>query len=41
MKNGHNDMLEQIRAIPFVFSTASFCASGFSRLRLFGLPIAD
>jgi hypothetical protein len=35
MKNGHNDVLAPIRAIPFVFSTNSDLASGFSRLRLF------
>jgi hypothetical protein len=33
MKNGHNDMLEPIGAIPFVFSTSSFLANGFSTLR--------
>ena len=33
MKNRHNDMLDPIRAIPFVFSTNSFLASGFSTLR--------
>jgi hypothetical protein len=35
MKNGHNDMLEAIGAIPFVFSTKSFLANGFSTLRVF------
>jgi hypothetical protein len=34
MKNGHNDMLEPIGAIPFLFSTRSFLANGFSTLRL-------
>jgi hypothetical protein len=33
MKNGHNDILEPIGAIPFVFSTRSFLANGFSTLR--------
>jgi hypothetical protein len=34
MKNGHNDVLEPIGAIPFLFSTRSFLANGFSTLRL-------
>jgi len=34
MKNGHNDMLPPIRAIPFFFSMSSFSASGFSTLRV-------
>ena len=33
MRNGHNDMFQPIRAIPFVFSTDSFLAGGFSTLR--------
>jgi hypothetical protein len=33
MKNGHNDMREPIHFIPFVFSTGSFLADGFSTLR--------
>ena len=33
MKNGHNDVPEQIRAIPFVFSTRSILPTGFSTLR--------
>jgi hypothetical protein len=33
MNNGHNDMLNAVRSIPFVFSTSSFLASGFSTLR--------
>jgi len=40
MKNGHNDMMEPIRAIPFVFSTSSFLANGLSTLRLFVLASA-
>jgi hypothetical protein len=36
MKNGHNDMLEPIGAIPFLFSTSSFLAHGFSTLRFLG-----
>jgi hypothetical protein len=35
MKNGHIDSFQPIRAIPFVFSTNSFFAGGFSTLRLF------
>jgi hypothetical protein len=34
MKNGHIDSFQPIRAIPFVFSTNSFFAGGFSTLRL-------
>ena len=33
MKNGHNDTLEALRAIPFIFNADSFGAAGFSRLR--------
>jgi hypothetical protein len=33
MKNGHIDSFQPIRAIPFVFSTNSFFAGGFSTLR--------
>jgi hypothetical protein len=35
MKNGGNDMLKPISAIPFFLSTSSFIANGFSTLRLF------
>jgi len=38
MKNGGNDMLKPISAIPFFFSTSSFIANGFSTLRLFHRP---
>jgi len=43
MKNGHNDMLEPIRAIPFVFSTTSFLASGFSTpaFAVVNLPVVN
>jgi hypothetical protein len=33
MKNRHNDVLQPIRAIPFIFSADSFGAGGFSTLR--------
>jgi hypothetical protein len=35
MNNGHNDVVQAIRSVPFVFSSSSFLATGFSRLRLF------
>jgi hypothetical protein len=36
MKNGHIDMPDSIRAIPFVFSVGWFLASAFSTLRSCG-----
>jgi len=32
MKNGHNDVLRPIRAIPFILNADSFLAGGFSTL---------
>ena len=35
MKNGHSDVQEPIRAIPFNFSASTFWGGDFSSLRLF------